>query len=146
MLTRYCLHQLGAMAVDASVVAAACAAVFAALCACVAALDTGAGAGTGFTLAQWLFSVYARVGRLRNAACAPCARAARVYPASNTCQIPHFASLSDIYKFVFGYKTVRPLRTSAAGPPPAPPPSLARPPRRLPRARAGRPVCRSRRV
>ena len=88
--------------VDASVVAAACAAVFAALCACVAALDTGAGSGTGFTLAQWLFSVYARVGRLRNAACAPCARAARVYPASNTCQIPHFASLSDIYKFVFG--------------------------------------------
>ena len=56
------------------------------------------------TLAQRLFSLYSRFGRLRSAVCAPCLRASRTYPVANTCQVPHFGSLPDLYKFVFGYR------------------------------------------
>ncbi len=59
-----------------------------------------AGLGNQATLAQKAFAIYTRFGRLKNWLC--CTRAFGKYPMANTCQIPWFKSLSDIYKFVFG--------------------------------------------
>lgn len=66
--------------------------------------SSGAGAGNRLSFAQLLFGAYVRVGRVRNLLCAPCDRVRRVYPTANTCQIPFFKNLSDVYSFVFGYK------------------------------------------
>ena len=74
----------------------------------VAAVFGSAGGGGGArpaTCAGRLFDTYVRCGRMRNLLCSPCDRAGKRYPLANTCQVPHFRSLSDIYTFVFGYKT-----------------------------------------
>ena len=70
------------------------------------ALCTGGGAGMGnrLSFSQWVFSMYVRLGRLRNLACGACDRSCKRYPLANTCQVPFFASLSDVFTFVFGYK------------------------------------------
>jgi hypothetical protein len=78
-----------------------------ALATCLALLLLGAGGGGGgnrSTLGQALFGAYLRVGRLRNLLCSSCDRCARHYPTANTCQVPFFKGLSDVYTFVFGYK------------------------------------------
>lgn len=66
---------------------------------------TGGGGARPNTVAGRAFDCFVRCGRFRNLLCSPCDRAAKRYPLANTCQIPHFKSLSDIYTFVFGYKT-----------------------------------------
>lgn len=80
-----------------------------ALCLSVAFLwsifTVGAGAGNRVSVAQILFSCYVRAGRARNLLCSPCDRCRRRYPMAATCQIPFFNSLSDLYTFVFGYRT-----------------------------------------
>jgi hypothetical protein len=65
----------------------------------------GAGTGNGSSLAQWAFTTYVRLGRLRNVLCAPVNRALRRYPVAATCQVPFFHSIGDVYAFVFGYRT-----------------------------------------
>jgi hypothetical protein len=72
---------------------------------CFAAFSNPSGVGNAATFTQKLFGCYVRVGRVRNLLCSPCDRARKVYPMANTCQVPHFRSLSDIYNFVFGYKS-----------------------------------------
>ena len=64
----------------------------------------GLGAGNRSTCGQCLFSAYIRLGRLRNLLCSSCDRWQRRYPTANTCQVPFFKSLSDVYTFVFGYE------------------------------------------
>jgi hypothetical protein len=64
-----------------------------------------AGLGNEATLAQRLFGAYSNLGRLRNWLCGPCDRYRGKYQLANTCQIPWFNNLGDIYTFVFGYKT-----------------------------------------
>jgi hypothetical protein len=64
----------------------------------------GAGGGNRAPPAQFLFSAFVRAGRARNLLCSACDRARARYPLANTCQVPFFASLSDVYTFVFGYK------------------------------------------
>ena len=73
--------------------------LFIALCS-----PSGAGMGNRSSFAQWVFSMYVRMGRLRNLTCSSCDRTRERYPLANTCQVPFFASLSDVYTFVFGYK------------------------------------------
>lgn len=70
-----------------------------------AVFDTDAGAGSKRTLWQRAFGMFVACGRLRNLICSPCDRARGRYPIANTCQIPFFKDLSDVYNFVFGYKT-----------------------------------------
>jgi FkbM family methyltransferase len=65
---------------------------------------SGLGGGNRSTCGQFLFSAYLSLGRLRNALCCGCDRASQVYPMANTCQVPFFRSLSDVYLFVFGYR------------------------------------------
>jgi hypothetical protein len=67
-------------------------------------LAGGSGAGNGTSASQLLFSLFVRSGRLRNLLCSSCDRCSKRYPLANTCQVPFFASLSDVYSFVFGYK------------------------------------------
>ena len=67
-------------------------------------LPSQLGAGNRATLGQAFFSFYVRLGRLRNLLCSACDRAASRYPVANSCQVPFFKSLSDVYTFVFGYK------------------------------------------
>ena len=80
-----------------------------ALATCLALLLVGTGGGGGggsrSTCSQALFATYLRLGRLRNLLCSSCDRCQRHYPTANTCQVPFFRSLSDVYTFVFGYKT-----------------------------------------
>lgn len=64
----------------------------------------GSGQGNKGSFQQFLFSRYTGCGRLRNWVCRPCDRARGRYPLANTCQVPFFTSLSDVYTFVFGYK------------------------------------------
>jgi hypothetical protein len=71
--------------------------------ACVNSADVGA--GNRPSCAQRAFGCWVRAGRIRNLLCAPCDRARGRYPVANTCQIPFFRDISDIYTFVFGYKT-----------------------------------------
>lgn len=66
--------------------------------------DNGLGAGNTSSIAQMLFRLYIRLGIFRNALFRSCDRQARKYQLANTCQIPHFKNLSDIYSFIFGYK------------------------------------------
>lgn len=70
------------------------------------AMFTGGGTGIGnrSSCAQFMFSVFVRCGRVRNLACSSCDRSRGRYPVANTCQVPFFSSLSDVYTFVFGYK------------------------------------------
>jgi len=63
------------------------------------------GAGNRTSCAQRLFTCWVRYGRIRNLCCSPCDRSRKYYPIANTCQIPFFTNLSQIYNFVFGYKT-----------------------------------------
>lgn len=83
----------------------ACILVSAALFLALLPSTSASGMGNAATPAQTLFSIYVRCGRARNLACSPCDRLGRRYPVANTCQIPHFKSLSDIYTHVFGYKS-----------------------------------------
>jgi hypothetical protein len=64
----------------------------------------GLGGGNRSTVGQLLFSAYIRLGRARNLLCSCCDRAAQRYPTANTCQVPFFKSISDVYLFVFGYR------------------------------------------
>lgn len=64
----------------------------------------GAGTGNGSSWAQWAFTTYVRLGRVRNVLCAPVDRALRRYPVAATCQVPFFKSIADVYAFVFGYR------------------------------------------
>lgn len=52
--------------------------------------DTVNGVKIQRPLAERIFRVYTRWGRLRNLLCSPCDRIAKRYPVANTCQIPHF--------------------------------------------------------
>jgi FkbM family methyltransferase len=65
----------------------------------------GSGVGNTSTFGQSGFSLYVRAGRIRNLLCSPCDRVRQRYPLANTCQVPFLSSLSDVYTFVFGYKT-----------------------------------------
>lgn len=65
----------------------------------------GSGVGNASTCGQSGFSLYVRAGRVRNLICSPCDRVRQRYPLANTCQVPFLASLSDVYTFVFAYKT-----------------------------------------
>ena len=65
----------------------------------------GSGVGNTSTCGQSSFSLYVRAGRVRNLICSPCDRVRQRYPLANTCQVPFLASLSDVYTFVFAYKT-----------------------------------------
>lgn len=62
------------------------------------------GLGNGSSFGQFLFSLYVRLGRLRHALCRPVDRARQRYPVANTCQLPFFSNLGDLYTFVFGWK------------------------------------------
>jgi hypothetical protein len=70
----------------------------------LAVFDTGAGLGASRTPLQRLLGLYVQCGRVRNLLCSPCDQCRRRYPVANTCQVPFFSSLSDIYNFVFGFK------------------------------------------
>ena len=70
----------------------------------LSSLFVGGGLGNKGSSAQAVFSLWVRLGRLRNLLCSSCDRAASRYPLANTCQVPFFGSLSDVYTFVFGYK------------------------------------------
>jgi hypothetical protein len=94
------ISQSGATSV-ALMVATACALTVAAL---FVALSSSA-SGNHSTTAQSLFSAYVSLGRIRNLLCSPCDRARGRYPQAITCQIPFFRSLSDVFTFIWGYKT-----------------------------------------
>ena len=49
--------------------------------------------------------MYVLWGRVINIAFAPLYRLKKTYPVANTCQVPFWHSISDVYTFVFGYKT-----------------------------------------
>jgi hypothetical protein len=89
-----------------SALAATLAALLAALLV-VAVYNTGPGVGAGnrVSCANLAFGCWVRAGRARNLLCSPCDRWRGRYPVANTCQIPFFKSVSDIYTFVFGYRT-----------------------------------------
>lgn len=70
----------------------------------LSSLFVGGGVGTKPSAANTVFSLWVRLGRLRNLLCSPCDRACGRYPVANTCQVPFFKSLSDVYEFTFGYK------------------------------------------
>lgn len=61
--------------------------------------------GNSTTFLQRILRLVICAGRTRNLLCSPCDRCRKRYPVANTCQIPFFKSLSDIYNFVFGYTT-----------------------------------------
>lgn len=68
-------------------------------------LTDDVGLGSRRSMPQLLFALYTRWGRFTNAVLAPYMRMTKRYPLANTCQIPFFSNLSDLYKFVFGYRT-----------------------------------------
>jgi hypothetical protein len=70
----------------------------------LSSLFVGGGVGNKASTAQAAFSLWVRLGRLRNLLCSSCDRASARYPVANTCQVPFFRGLSDVYTFVFGYK------------------------------------------
>ena len=49
--------------------------------------------------------MYVLWGRVVNVALGPLYALRQLYPVANTCQIPFWRSLGDVYTFVFGYKT-----------------------------------------
>lgn len=71
----------------------------------LACLGGSAGVGQRRTCANSAFGCYMRFNRCQASLCAPCARLGKRYPLDATCQIPHFKNLSDIYVYIFGYKT-----------------------------------------
>lgn len=74
------------------------------LCLSLCGTNSNMGAGNRTSCTQRLFTCWVRYGRLRNLCCSVCDRTRKYYPLANTCQIPFFSNLSQIYNFVFGYK------------------------------------------
>lgn len=93
----------GAPSVAALVVAAMLATGAALLLSAYATMGTAF--GNERTFAQLAFGIYVAFGRLRNLLCSPCDRARSRYPVPATCQIPFFKDISDVYTFIWGYKT-----------------------------------------